>query len=66
MDTVSCNTGGASNLLFLPASSSNQPCSYCNHHTAHAYFESMDPDTDTESDDADMDDGEEYQSLVNA
>eukprot|EP00975_Prorocentrum_lima_P029043 6100487-Prorocentrum_lima.AAC.1 len=36
------------------ASSSNQPCSYCRHHTSHAYFESIDPDTDTDSDGADL------------
>eukprot|EP00975_Prorocentrum_lima_P013244 2812977-Prorocentrum_lima.AAC.1 len=41
-----------------------QHCAHCHHQTAHAYFESMEPYTDTESDDAELNDDEEYQSLL--
>eukprot|EP00975_Prorocentrum_lima_P038690 8127528-Prorocentrum_lima.AAC.1 len=32
------------------AASDGQPCPYCQHHSSHSYFESMNPDTDTDSD----------------
>eukprot|EP00975_Prorocentrum_lima_P055694 11675467-Prorocentrum_lima.AAC.1 len=42
-----------------------QPCSFCQYQSAHAYFESMDPDTDTDSDFTDYDNEDlEYQALV--
>eukprot|EP00975_Prorocentrum_lima_P064018 12895014-Prorocentrum_lima.AAC.1 len=37
-----------------------QPCSFCQHNSSHAYFESMEPDTDTDSDLTDFDEDEEY------
>eukprot|EP00975_Prorocentrum_lima_P023104 4861010-Prorocentrum_lima.AAC.1 len=45
--------------------SPNQPCSYCRHHSSHAYFESMEPDTDTDSNVSDLENDEEYQALIN-
>eukprot|EP00975_Prorocentrum_lima_P039292 8258093-Prorocentrum_lima.AAC.1 len=41
------------------------PCAFCQYHTAHVYFESMDPDTDTDSDFTDHDEeDEEFQTML--
>eukprot|EP00975_Prorocentrum_lima_P045985 9617693-Prorocentrum_lima.AAC.1 len=47
-----------------PAMPSRQQCAFRHRNQAHAYFETMEPDTDTDSDDAYIDDDEEYQLLI--
>eukprot|EP00975_Prorocentrum_lima_P020627 4339594-Prorocentrum_lima.AAC.1 len=49
----------------IPQVSHARPCSFCQHHSSHAYFESMDPDTDTDSDLTDPDEeDEDYHSII--
>eukprot|EP00975_Prorocentrum_lima_P066492 12909530-Prorocentrum_lima.AAC.1 len=47
------------------SASHGQPCSYCQHRSAHSHFESMDLDTDTDSDLIDHDEDEEYHRFIN-
>eukprot|EP00975_Prorocentrum_lima_P056348 11815530-Prorocentrum_lima.AAC.1 len=48
----------------IPCQSHAQPCSFCEYQSSHAYFESMDPDTDTDSDLTNYDnEDEEYQAM---
>eukprot|EP00975_Prorocentrum_lima_P009479 2017076-Prorocentrum_lima.AAC.1 len=46
------------------SASRDQPCSDCQHHSSRSYFESMDPDTDTDSNLTDHGEDEEYHRVI--
>eukprot|EP00975_Prorocentrum_lima_P026007 5470203-Prorocentrum_lima.AAC.1 len=43
----------------VPRQSHARPCSFCQYQSSHAYFENMDPGTDTDSDLTDYDNEDE-------